>query len=103
MSADKDHLTEQLRQREKAQEDRFFEEQSKKQIEKLRQARAAAAATVSVDCPRCGAALEEKHQRGIALDACPKGHGVWLDAVELEQVTKREGEGWLARLLLGST
>jgi hypothetical protein len=100
MSADKDHLTDQLRQREKAQEDRYFEEQSRKQLEKLRQARAEA--TVAVDCPRCGAPLEERQEHGVAIDACTKGHGIWLDAGELEQITKREGDSWLSRLLLGS-
>jgi hypothetical protein len=102
MPGDKDHLGEQLKQREQAAENRYFEEQSRKQIEKLRQAHATAvAASIAVDCPRCGAALEERTQRGVTLDACPKGHGLWLDAGELEEVTKREGEGWLARLLLG--
>jgi hypothetical protein len=101
MSDDKDHLTEQLRQKEKAEEDRYFAEQSRKQIEKLRAAHAQSAATGQANCPRCGSALEVVQRNGIAVDACPKGHGIWLDMGELEAVTKREGDSWLARLILG--
>jgi len=100
MPGDKDHLSEQLRQREKAEENRYFDELSRKQLEKLRQTREAA--KVAVDCPRCGAPLEVKQERGVAIDACPKGCGIWLDAGELEQIAGREGESWLSRLILGS-
>jgi Transcription factor zinc-finger len=101
MSDDKDHLTDKLRNKEKAEEDLYFAEQSKKQIEKLRQTHASAAAAGTADCPRCGTALEVKQRHGIAVDACPRNHGIWLDMGELDQITKREGEGWLSRLILG--
>ena len=102
MSDDKDRLTDQLRQKEKADEDRFFADQSRKQIEKLRAARAASAASGHATCPRCSTPLEVTQMKGVGVDACPKGHGLWLDKVELEQIAKREGDSWLARLLLGS-
>src|SRR5512144_1794455 len=102
MSDEKDRLAEQLRQREKADEDKFFAEQSRLQIEKLRAARAQSAANGQATCPRCGTALEITHMKGVAVDGCPKGHGVWLDRGELDQIAKREGDSWLARLLLGS-
>ena len=101
MPDEKDRLSEQLRNKEKAEEDRYFAEESKKQIEKLRQMHAAAAANGTADCPRCGTALEVKQDHGVALDACPRGHGIWLDAGELDQIAKRQGDSWLARLLLG--
>jgi hypothetical protein len=101
MPDEKDRLGDKLHEREKAAEDRFFEEQSRKQIEKLRAAHAASTASGQADCPRCGAALEIRQKNGIAVDACPKEHGIWLDMGELEQVTKRQGDGWLARLILG--
>ncbi len=53
-------------------------------------------------CPRCGAALEVTQLKGVAVDACPKGDGIWLDKGEVEVITKRAGDSWLARLLLGS-
>jgi hypothetical protein len=102
MSDDKDRLSDQLRQREKADEDHYFAEQSRKQIDKLRTARAQSAASGQATCPRCGTALEVTQMKGVAVDACPKGHGLWLDKTELEQIAKREGDSWLARLLIGS-
>jgi DNA repair exonuclease SbcCD ATPase subunit len=102
MSDDKDRLAEQLRQREKADEDHFFAEQSRKQIEKLRASRAQSAASGQATCPRCGTPLEITHMKGVAVDGCPQGHGLWLDKSELDLIAKREGDSWLARLLLGS-
>ena len=102
MSDEKDRLSEQLKQREKAEEERYFAEQSRKQIEKLRAAHAQAAAAGQADCPRCGTALEVVQRNGIAVEACPQRHGIWLDMGELEEITKRQGDSWLARLILGS-
>src|SRR5258705_6671516 len=102
MPDDKDRLTDQLRQKEKAEEDRFFAEQSRAQIEKLRAMRAQSASSGQATCPRCGSPLEVTHLKGVAVDACPNGDGIWLDKGELEQITEREGDSWLARLLLGS-
>jgi hypothetical protein len=101
MSDEKDRLGEKLHEREKAAEDRYFAEQSKKQIEKLRAKHAEAAEAGRANCPRCGAALEVVQRHGVAVDACPTGHGIWLDMGELEQITSRQGDGWLARILLG--
>jgi hypothetical protein len=100
MPSDKDHLTEQLKDRQRSEEERFFQEQSKKQLDKLRATQAAAGAQAI--CPRCGASLEVQQMRGVAVDACPKGHGIWLDQGELEEIGKREGDSWLARLIFGS-
>jgi hypothetical protein len=101
MSDEKDHLGEHLHGKRKADEDRYFAEQSRKQIEKLRERHAQSTAAGQAICPRCGAALEVIERHGVALDSCPKGHGIWLDAGELEEITKRQGDSWLSRLLLG--
>jgi Zn-finger nucleic acid-binding protein len=38
-------------------------------------------------CPRCDAPLEEIHIRNkLTLDRCPRGHGLWFDADELQQL-----------------
>jgi Zn-finger nucleic acid-binding protein len=38
-------------------------------------------------CPRCDATLEEIAAPGnLTLDKCPRGHGLWFDAHELEQL-----------------
>ena len=99
MPDEKDRLGEKLHEREKAAEERYFAEQSKKQIEKLRAAHAQSTAAGRAICPRCGAALEIQQMKDVAVDACPKGDGIWLDRGELEQITGREGDSWLARLL----
>lgn len=102
MPTEKDYLGDQLKERERAEEDRYFAELSKKQVERLRATHAQAAAAGNATCPRCGEALEVRERRGIAVDACPQDHGLWLDKTELEEITKREGDSWLARLILGS-
>ena len=102
MSDEKDRLRDRLKEKEKGEEDHFFAEQSRKQIEKLRAARAKSAASGQATCPRCGTALEIMKMKGVGVDGCPKGHGVWLDRNELDQIEKRAGDSWLARLLLGS-
>jgi Zn-finger nucleic acid-binding protein len=38
-------------------------------------------------CPRCDARLEEITAPGnLKLDKCPRGHGLWFDADELQQL-----------------
>ena len=39
-----------------------------------------------MQCPRCGAALTERTQMGIPVDACRACRGLWLDRGELEQL-----------------
>ena len=41
-------------------------------------------------CPKCGMNLIEIDYRGIAVDKCSSCEGVWLDAGELEEVSKLE-------------
>lgn len=102
MADEKDRLGEKLKQKQQTEEERYFAEQSRQQIEKLRTAHAQSAASGKAICPRCGSGLEIRQMKGVEIDACPKGHGLWLDQGEIEQITKREGDSWLARLLLGS-
>ena len=99
MSDDKDRLREQLDERDKAQEEHYFAELSKKQVEKLRALREHASASAQPSCPRCGTALQITQTKGVAVDACPNGHGLWLDQHQLEQIARREGDSWLAKLL----
>ena len=41
-------------------------------------------------CPDCTAPLEVRHHEGVELDACPAGHGLWLDRGELHAVLVSE-------------
>jgi Zn-finger nucleic acid-binding protein len=89
--------------RKKAMEEDYFRRKEQETIEKLRaqmtaeqQAKEAVAATLQ--CPRCEGRLMEITFEQIQVDRCDKCGGVWLDAGELESLTKREGGGWLGRL-----
>ena len=98
--------------RRKGLEEEYFHRKNKEAIEKLREKmkvseEAKAAGTSSMRCPRCDGALKETKVGDVSIDTCEKCGGVWLDSGELEQLTKREGEGregggFFSRLLGGS-
>jgi uncharacterized protein len=44
-------------------------------------------------CPKCGMALIEIDYKGIKVDKCSECAGIWLDAGELEAVSKLEKGG----------
>ena len=44
-------------------------------------------------CPKCGLELIEIDYKGIKVDKCSECEGVWLDAGELETVSKLEQSG----------
>ncbi len=92
-----------MEDRGRALEDEYFRRKEREAIEKLRaemtseeQAKAEAAAVL--ECPRCDGKLEGVINAGVEIDVCNTCGGVWLDAGELEQLSKRETGGWLSRL-----
>lgn len=42
-------------------------------------------------CPKCGMQLIEINYKGIEVDKCSSCEGIWLDAGELQAVSKFEG------------
>lgn len=44
-------------------------------------------------CPKCGMELIEIDYKRIKIDKCSECEGIWLDAGELEAVTKLEKSG----------
>ncbi len=44
-------------------------------------------------CPKCGMELIEVAYKGIKTDECSECKGIWLDAGELETVSKLEKTG----------
>jgi len=44
-------------------------------------------------CPKCGMELIEIGYKGIKIDRCSECEGIWLDAGELETVSKLEKSG----------
>ncbi len=47
----------------------------------------------SMRCPKCGMELIEIDYKEIKIDKCSECEGIWLDAGELEAVTKLEKSG----------
>ena len=39
-------------------------------------------------CPRCGGTLKERQHHHVKIDVCADCKGTWLDAGELEMITK---------------
>jgi hypothetical protein len=68
---------ERLQQAEQEKQNKLAEEE-KKQLRELHY----------MWCPKCGMKLVEIDYRGIKVDRCSACLGVWLDAGELEAVTK---------------
>jgi ribosomal protein L37AE/L43A len=100
---EKDRYGSKLRDKEKGQEDDYFARRDLELLEKLRQERRGAAAEQvgTMQCPRCGTALQERVQHDITVDECPTCGGLWLDRGEMDQLARREEEGWFGRLLRG--
>lgn len=44
-------------------------------------------------CPKCGMELIEIDYKGIKVDKCSECEGIWLDAGELEAISKLEKTG----------
>lgn len=94
-------------ERKRGLEEEYFHRKNKEAIEKLREKmkvaeEAKAAGTSSMRCPRCDGSLKESKFEEVLIDTCERCGGVWLDSGELEQLTNREGGGWLNRLWGGS-
>lgn len=102
MADEKDRLGDKLRQKEKAEEDRFFAERDKALIEKLRREKSAAELQeirelARMRCPKCGERLTPVQHLDVTVDECPNCHGMWLDKGELEMLAGRERDSWLGR------
>jgi hypothetical protein len=71
-----------------------FERNKKVEDEKHRklagEERRRLAALHHMRCPKCGLELIEIDYKGIKVDKCSECEGVWLDAGELETVSKLE-------------
>lgn len=88
-----------LDKRGKALEEEFFRRQEKELIEKMRAKMAAEKlASEALNCPKCPGKLVEVGFEGVQIDICDKCGGAWLDAGELETLTKKDEAGWLSRL-----
>ena len=99
---EKDRFGDKLRDKQKGHEDDYFARRDRELLEKMcreRREHSAQAQGGTMQCPRCGTALNERVQHGVTIDECPSCGGMWLDQGELEHIARREEEGWFGRLL----
>ncbi|MGE0821507.1 MAG: zf-TFIIB domain-containing protein [Candidatus Binatia bacterium] len=98
--AEKDRLSEKLRDKEKAEEDRYFAQRDRELLEKMKQEQGSTATPQGLmQCPKCGTKLKTIQHHEVTVEECPSCQGMWLDRGELEILAKRENEGWVTRLL----
>ena len=102
MADEKDRLGEKLRDKEHAEEERFFKRRDEEAVAKLRAARRVAnedeVRELARDrCPRCGDRLTHVKHHGITVEECPSGHGTWMDHRDLETLAGRERDSWIGR------
>ncbi len=71
-----------------------FEERRKKEEEKISRQQEEEKIKLKelhyMHCPKCGQQLIEIKYKDIPVDKCSNCEGIWLDAGELEQVSKME-------------
>ena len=101
---EKNRLGEKLREKEKAEEDRYFAERDRELLAKLkRQQSGTEEATLRqqalMRCPKCGEKLVSLQHHEVTVEECPSCQGMWLDRGELEILAQRENESWLARFI----
>jgi len=100
---EKDRFGDKLRDKQKADEDRYFADRDKAALEKLRVQKEAEQETTLREiakgrCAKCGTRLTQRTLEGVEIDECGSCGGIFLDAGELERLSKREGEGWFGKL-----
>ena len=88
----------------RSKEEEYFQRKEMEAKEKTRQRLAAEererVKNVSfMHCPKCGYQLEEITFQEILVDRCSGCKGIWLDPGEIEHVTAKENQGWLANFL----
>ena len=102
MADEKDRFGDKLRDKERAEEDLYFNQRDKALLEKMKQQKAAAAVEPgSMRCPKDGTGLGAVDHHGVSVHECPTCGGVWFDKGEMETVAKREKDSWLGRLVYG--
>lgn len=96
-------MSKSMDERGKALEEEYFRRKEKEALEKLRAKMTAeeqekAKAASALRCPKCDGTLAGVIVEGVEIDVCDTCGGAWLDAGELEQLSKRESGGWLSKL-----
>jgi Zn-finger nucleic acid-binding protein len=85
-------------------EDEYFVKQDAELLRKQRELADAAALESErkshyMKCPKDGYDLASSTYHGVQIETCPHCGGMWLDAGELEAVSREERPGLLTRVL----
>ncbi len=88
--------------RERAEEDVYFSRQDRERLARLRERRSAveenrAREAAHMRCPECGEHLRAERRRGVPIEVCPRGHGLWIPPDALETIPEREHDAWFDR------
>lgn len=73
----------QRKKEDEAEKQKKLKQEEKKRLKELHH----------MSCPKCGLGLIEIDYQGIKVDKCSGCEGIWLDAGELETVSKLEKPG----------
>lgn len=99
MNDEKDRLGSKLEQKQRGDEDRYFQEQDRQRIERLRKQQEEAKRADKLGlCPRCATPLVQQKVEDIEVDRCPEDCGMWLDKGEMESIESRLSNSWLFRI-----
>lgn len=103
---EKDRLGTKLGQKERAEENRYFAQQDKALITKLKEQQEAEQEKTRREharnrCPKCGETLTTRLIQDVEIDECPRCHGMWLDKGELEAMSEQKGNGWAKQFVDG--
>lgn len=71
----------------KAKEGEYFERKNSEALERLKKKQ-----TTERLSPITGKPMEQVVMHGVVIDRCPESGGIWLDAGELEELTKALNE-----------
>ncbi len=85
-------------ERGKSIEEGYFRQRDNELIEKMRSKISAESTTNAYNCPKCAGKLLSGNFEKIQIDVCDTCGGVWLDAGELQQITRQDETGFFNRL-----
>ncbi|MGH7818534.1 MAG: zf-TFIIB domain-containing protein [Candidatus Binatia bacterium] len=98
---EKDRFGNKLRDKERADEDRYFAERDRAALEKIKARKeqeneAALKEGARGRCPKDGEKLSIIEIEQVVIEQCPSCRGIWLDDGELEALSRNEKQGWLS-------
>src|SRR5262245_65565623 len=87
----KDRLGERLREKQKGEEDTYFQERDRQAIERLKRDRVRGGeSSARGHCPSCGATLQPVRLHGVPILQCPTDSGSRMDHDEVELEATRQ-------------